>query len=124
VKGGPRNETPHLTANLSLCHSATPPQGWPRLLWYFVSASPEGLALTKIQHYLCRFHRKSLLDNRLAIRDRADHVFNLLDFSPDEQHIGHLEMMGLRARGFDDQVARTQAENPMTEQIAALPFQR
>jgi hypothetical protein len=51
LEGGTRNEPPHLTANLSLCHSATVPPCHAEAPFSPVACalpSPEGLALTKI----------------------------------------------------------------------------
>src|SRR5262249_10306299 len=49
-----------------------------------------------------------------------DQPFNLLDLVANEQNVGHVDFLR-RVAAMDDHVARTQADDPMSEQVV-LPF--
>src|SRR4051794_41884365 len=51
---------------------------------------------------------------------RTEHVLDFANLAPQEQHVRHIELVSLRAGGFDDEVAGPEAEDPVAEQVAAL----
>src|SRR5262249_38950507 len=67
-----------------------------------------------------------VLGSSLGLDDSPlpEQVLDLLHLLADEQHVGQVEVVRLRPGGFDDQVARTQAEDDVAEQVGPLPLQR